>query len=129
MRPITLLGVAAISVLVVACGPPVIYDTANRPVRNPLITASVDNGWLAVDSTEAGIRVVVELQLEGPASAADFVSLHLLRAPSRREPAFLHFRSDGSADSLGEGVGLLSPRSATECTRVTRVRTATTSSS
>ena len=79
MRPIAPLCIAAIPIFVVACGPPVIYDTAHRPVRNPLITASVDNGWLAVDSTEAGIRVVVELQLEGPADAADFVSLHLLR--------------------------------------------------
>ena len=79
MRPITPLCIAAIPILVVACGPLVIYDTAHQPVRNPLITASVDNGWLAVDSTEAGIRAVVELHLEGPASTADFVSLHLLR--------------------------------------------------
>lgn len=79
MRPITSFCMTAIPILLVACGPPAIYDTSHRLVRNPLITASVDNGWLAVDSTEAGIRAVVHLQLAGPADASESVSLHLLR--------------------------------------------------
>ena len=41
---------------ILACGPPVLYDTDLEPVRNPLIVASVENGWMAVDSSEAGVR-------------------------------------------------------------------------
>ncbi len=69
---------ALLSVVVVsACGAPVIYDASLQPVRNPLIVASVDNGRLAVDSTEAGIRAVLELQLDGPGAADEFVQLHV----------------------------------------------------
>lgn len=74
MRPITTLAV-----LTMACGPPVIYDTSNVAVRDPLVTASVDNGWLAVDSVGTDVRVVVELHLEGPLDASNVLPLHLLR--------------------------------------------------
>ena len=60
-----------------ACGAPMIYDASMQPVRNPLVVASVDNGRMAVDSTEAGIRAVLELQLEGPGSADEFVEFHV----------------------------------------------------
>lgn len=73
------LRLAAIPFVMVACGPPIIYDTSHRQVRDPLITAAVDNGWLAVDSTGNAVRVVVELQMEGPSDASDYVGLHLLR--------------------------------------------------
>lgn len=73
--PRHLVGVALL--VLTACGPPVIYDTDLRPVRNPLVTASVDNGWLAVDSTDIGIRVVLELRLEGPPETAEYLSLHV----------------------------------------------------
>jgi hypothetical protein len=70
-------GAADTVMLLSACGPPVIYDTEHNPVIRPLIVASVDNGWLAVDSTALGIRAVVELQMEGPTGASDYVMLHI----------------------------------------------------
>ncbi len=75
----------SVPMLFAACGPPVIYDTELIPVRNPLITASVENGWLAVDSTEAGYRAVLELQIEGAPVASEYVTLHTpeLRCSSR----------------------------------------------
>ena len=68
-----IVGTAAVSA---ACSPRMIYDTSLQPVRNPLVTASVENGWLAVDSTDAGIRAVLELEMEAPAATAEFVTLH-----------------------------------------------------
>ncbi len=79
MRSVKTFWIVLLPGFAAACGPPVIYDTAHRAVRNPLVTASVDNGWLAVDSTETGIRAVVELQLAAPAGSEEFMSLHLLR--------------------------------------------------
>lgn len=62
-----------------ACSPHVVYDTSMQPVRAPLVTASVENGWMAVDSTDAGIRAVLELEMEAPAATAEFVTLHVPR--------------------------------------------------
>jgi len=73
--PRLLTGVFALALA--ACGPPVIYDTDLVAVRHPLVTASVDNGWLAVDSTEAGIRAVLELRFEGPPETAETLDLHV----------------------------------------------------
>lgn len=64
-------------VAVAACGPPTIYDVDLHPVHAPRIMASVGNGWFAVDSTAAGIRGVLELQVEGPPAAARYVALHV----------------------------------------------------
>lgn len=77
----------ALAVGVTACGPPTLYDTDLRPVRNPIIIASVGNGWLAVDSTEAGVRAVLELQMEGSDAAEEYVALHVPR---------LHCRASGA---------------------------------
>lgn len=79
MRRIVPAAAVLFSTILVGCGPPVIYDTSHRVVRSPIVTASVDNGWLAVDETEDGVRAVVQLELKGPAEAADYVPLHSLR--------------------------------------------------
>ncbi len=76
-RAIRLASVAAAAGT--ACGPPVLYDTELRPVRRPIIVAAVDHGWLAIDSTENGVRGVLELQFEGPPEAAEYVTRHLPR--------------------------------------------------
>jgi hypothetical protein len=60
-----------------SCGPPTIYDVDLNPVRSPRIIASVGNGWFAIDSTAAGIRGILELQIEGPPAAAEYVALHM----------------------------------------------------
>lgn len=52
-----------------ACGPPTIYDAAFEPVREPLLIADLGDGWLAMDSTDAGLRAV--LQVEVPVGAED----------------------------------------------------------
>lgn len=70
------LPLIAASLAVASCGPPVLYDTDMRPVRSPIIVASVGNGWLAVDSTSAGVRAVLELQMEAPLESSQFVTLH-----------------------------------------------------
>lgn len=75
-------GLATVIALA-ACGPPMLYDTDLRPVRDPIIVASVGNGWLAVDSTAAGVRAVLELQMEGSDAAAEYVSLHVPRLHCR----------------------------------------------
>ncbi|MDX1579373.1 MAG: hypothetical protein R3266_12880 [Gemmatimonadota bacterium] len=89
-RLVATLAVGAAAVIS-GCGPPVLYDTDLQPVRNPLITASVENGWLAVDSTEAGVRAVLELQVEASEIASEYVALHVptLHCSSRgvHEPA------------------------------------------
>lgn len=78
MRPTgSVLGAFACAASFAACATHTIYDTYGVAVRNPLVTATVDNGWLAVDSTDAGIRAVVELQLESPSAADEFVELHV----------------------------------------------------
>jgi len=53
-----------------ACGPPVIYDTHGRAVSEPEYMAAVDGGWLAVDSSAAGIRAVLELKVAAPEGRA-----------------------------------------------------------
>lgn len=70
-----------------ACGPPVLYDTELVAVRNPLVTASVDNGWVAVDSTDRGLRAVLELRIEASSLSSQYVSLHVPQ---------LHCSSSGS---------------------------------
>ncbi|UCC71897.1 MAG: hypothetical protein JSV86_16225 [Gemmatimonadota bacterium] len=60
LTPIVLLAAA------VACGPPVLYDTAGRPVKDPMLMAQVDGLWLAVDSSAAGVRAVLEVQVVAP---------------------------------------------------------------
>ena len=67
------LGVAGLF----ACGPPLVYDTDLRPVRDPLLVASVDYGWLAVDSTETGVRVVLQLEFEAPRETSEYLTLHV----------------------------------------------------
>lgn len=77
----------ALALGIAACGPPTLYDTDLRPVRDPIIVASVGNGWLAVDSTDAGVRAVLEMQMEGSEAAAEYVTLHVPR---------LHCRASGA---------------------------------
>jgi len=71
------IGATAFVVAAAACGSHVVYDTSLTPVRNPLVTASVENGWLVVDSTDIGLRAVLELQLEGPNATDEYVALHV----------------------------------------------------
>lgn len=67
----------AMLVLASACGPPVVHDTAGRPVTDPALLAAVgEDGWLAIDSTEGGIRAVLELRLETMRPPARPLALH-----------------------------------------------------
>ncbi len=52
--------------LAAACGPPMLYDPAGQPVREPEFVAQAGGLWLAVDSSAAGIRAVVEIQMAAP---------------------------------------------------------------
>lgn len=70
-------GVALLALACASCGAPVIYDTDLRPVRDARIVAALDQGWLAVDSTEAGARAVLELHIEAPAAVSQYVQLHV----------------------------------------------------
>ncbi|MDH3732664.1 MAG: hypothetical protein OEU54_03985 [Gemmatimonadota bacterium] len=72
-------GITATAVVASACSPHIVYDTSMQPVRDPLVTANVENGWMVVDSTDAGIRAVLELEMEAPAATAEFVTLHVPR--------------------------------------------------
>ena len=76
-------AVAAVGCLVVwgACTQAVVYDTALRPVQDPVMTATVDYGRFAVIETETGARAVLELEIEAPEEAADYLSL---RVPTLR---------------------------------------------
>ncbi len=65
--------VVPIVLLAAACGPPVIYDTDGRPVAEPAFMASVDGGWLAVDSSDGGVRAVLEVRV--PVPEGDVVGL------------------------------------------------------
>lgn len=58
-------------VLLASCGPVIVYDTRLQPVQDPVRIASVENGRLAIDSTSAGIRGVLELWIETDARAFD----------------------------------------------------------
>jgi hypothetical protein len=60
LSPIVLLAAAA------GCGMPVLYDTAGQPVEEPELMAQVGGLWLAVDSSEAGVRAVLEIQVAAP---------------------------------------------------------------
>ena len=123
MRPTgSALGAFACAATLAACATHTIYDTYGVPVRSPLVTATVENGWLAVDSTDMGIRAVVELQLESSTISEEYVELHVPRlhctvsgdhVPSRllREPPRCTSRSVGT---------IVCPTDATpeECDRV-----------
>jgi hypothetical protein len=72
--------VVPIVLLAAACGPPVIYDTDGRPVAEPAFMASVDGGWLAVDSSDGGVRAILEVRVpvpEGDVVGLDQTDLHL----------------------------------------------------
>lgn len=62
---------------IVGCSQRVIYDTQLRPVRDPVLVASVDYGWLAVDTTGTGARAVLQLEIEAPAEAAEYLERHV----------------------------------------------------
>ena len=57
---------ALLAWLISGCGPPILYDADRRPVRDPLMMASLEGGWLAVDSAADGLRAVLELQVSAP---------------------------------------------------------------
>jgi hypothetical protein len=59
------------AILLASCGPVIIYDTRLQPVVDPVRVASVENGRLAIDSTPAGIRGVLELWIETDARTLD----------------------------------------------------------
>lgn len=54
---------ALLALIVAGCGPPTVYDVAGRPVKEPAYLADVRGGWIAIDSTDDGIRAVLEWQL------------------------------------------------------------------
>lgn len=47
-----------------ACGPPTLFDTELRPVREPAFVLPVPHGWAAVDTASERPRGVLELSLE-----------------------------------------------------------------
>jgi len=60
LSPILLLAAAA------GCSTPMLYDAAGKPVKEPELIAQAGGLWLAVDSSAAGIRAVVEIQVAAP---------------------------------------------------------------
>ncbi|UCF19972.1 MAG: hypothetical protein JSU87_00745 [Gemmatimonadota bacterium] len=56
-------SLALIASIAVGCGPPVMYDVDGQPIREPLFMAALEGGWLAVDSSAAGVRAVLELEV------------------------------------------------------------------
>ena len=48
------------------CGPPILVDVDGRPIKHPALIASADGGWIAVDTSCARIRAVLELRIETP---------------------------------------------------------------
>jgi len=49
-----------------ACGPPVVFDPAGRPVAEPELMARAEGLVLVVDSSAAGIRAVLQLRIDAP---------------------------------------------------------------
>ncbi len=68
---------AVITVFASACSSAVLYDTRLEPVHEPVLYASLDYARLAIDSTEAGARAVVEMYIEGNEWAGDYLALHV----------------------------------------------------
>jgi hypothetical protein len=60
LLPILLLAAAA------GCGTPMLYDVAGQPLKEPEFIAQAGGLWLAVDSSAAGVRAVVEIQVAAP---------------------------------------------------------------
>jgi hypothetical protein len=59
-----LVGAALLSALWSAgCGQK-FYDVSGSPLGATLVTAPIENGWIAVDSTAAGARAVLQLEAE-----------------------------------------------------------------
>ncbi len=93
------------AILLASCGPVIVYDTRLQPVRDPVLLASVENGWLAIDSTASGVRGVLELWIETHARTLDYVDLYVrtlgrwttLTSTSRRSDA----RPKGSISRSG----------------------------
>jgi len=63
---ITLIGAALLAFSVAGCGSPALVDVDGRPLRRPLLIARLADGWVAVDSSAAGARAVLELRAETP---------------------------------------------------------------
>lgn len=59
LSPILLLAAAG-------CGAPMLYDVAGQPLKEPELIAQAGGLWLAVDSSAAGVRAVVEIQVAAP---------------------------------------------------------------
>ncbi|UCC47336.1 MAG: hypothetical protein JSV41_07420 [Gemmatimonadota bacterium] len=57
---------ALLVLLAAACGSPVVFDTAGRPVAEPKLMARADGLVLVVDSSAAGIRAVLQLRIDAP---------------------------------------------------------------
>ena len=53
----------------VGCGTPTLIDLDGRPLKEPELLACVQGGWLAVDSSDSGIRAV--LKMRGESDAVD----------------------------------------------------------
>lgn len=68
LKPI-LLTLLLLAAAVVGCGTPAMYDCAGVAITYPAMMAPVDGGWVAVDTSGARVRAVIELQI--PASEAD----------------------------------------------------------
>lgn len=63
---IRLIGAALLAFSVAGCGSPALIDVDGRPIRRPLLIARLADGWVAVDSSAAGARAVLELRAETP---------------------------------------------------------------
>ena len=87
MRAHTWLSLAAAGLLSLTCRPPTLIDPLGRPVPRPMLVAAVENGRIAIDSSDHGVRAVVELtrMLPNPTYQGD-ASVPRLRCSGGKSP-------------------------------------------
>jgi hypothetical protein len=103
------LAVGATLLSVAGCGSPALLDVDGQPLVRPLMVASIESGWVAVDSTsELGPRAILELkaEAEGPDIPPwDLSTLQLhLAGDSALSPARLRCEDPRCCPALGESV-------------------------
>jgi hypothetical protein len=64
MRTVSFGIVLPLALALAGCAKPALVDADGQPLSQPLLVASIDNGWVAVDSSQSGIRAVLELRTE-----------------------------------------------------------------
>lgn len=105
MRALIWLSLSGAGLASLACRPPTLTDPLGRPVGRPILVASIDYGWIVIDTSAGGVRAVAEVTRMLPDSSSPVDrAIPLLRcsartsAPARMrtEPVTCHQVSSGS---------------------------------